>query len=441
MNSRDQHLFGPGPKRILALDGGGIRGLISLGILEQVETLLRERLPEAQRDAFRLCDYFDLIGGTSTGALIAVQLAMGEKVSEITQRYIEMCPIIFSRTNWLTGVSSKIDSREFEKAIQKKFRDLVAKHGHNPEIEVNLDTSLLRTGLAVVTKRIDTGSVWVQTNNPRHKFWDRRSQHWQQFWASNDPKSDFFANGSYSLRKIVQASASAPFYFDPVELDIGPDQGGVFLDGGVSPFNDPSSELFMMAALTAVNGAADGNGHEISPHGFGWPTGRDNIFVFSVGAGSYRVRHKAQQFRKKPAGLQATAALLGIIADAQKSTRTWMQAISVPPRSGDAVAVQHAIDYNLGSMRGLTLLPQPLLTYRRVDAQLEPGWLEKHLGAEFKYTDTLIDKLRDLTCKEAATHKRCLDIGQATGKRFVAAEDFPAAFDIRPAGGTVPATS
>jgi hypothetical protein len=38
---RDRHLFGPGPKRLLALDGGGVRGAISLAFLAKMERLLR----------------------------------------------------------------------------------------------------------------------------------------------------------------------------------------------------------------------------------------------------------------------------------------------------------------------------------------------------------------------------------------------------------------
>jgi hypothetical protein len=41
-NPRDRHLFGPGPKRILALDGGGVRGVITLAFLERMETLIEE---------------------------------------------------------------------------------------------------------------------------------------------------------------------------------------------------------------------------------------------------------------------------------------------------------------------------------------------------------------------------------------------------------------
>ena len=40
--ARDRHLFGPGPKRILALDGGGVRGAISVAFLERIEKIIRE---------------------------------------------------------------------------------------------------------------------------------------------------------------------------------------------------------------------------------------------------------------------------------------------------------------------------------------------------------------------------------------------------------------
>ena len=56
------HLFGPGPKRILALDGGGIRGILTLHLLTRIEKLVRGRTGD---DAAVLANYFDLIGGTS----------------------------------------------------------------------------------------------------------------------------------------------------------------------------------------------------------------------------------------------------------------------------------------------------------------------------------------------------------------------------------------
>jgi patatin-like phospholipase/acyl hydrolase len=77
------YLFGPGPKRILSIDGGGgVRGVVSLAFLERMEALLRAKTAGGDPD-FRLSDHFDLIGGTSTGALIAAGLAMGFSVAPI----------------------------------------------------------------------------------------------------------------------------------------------------------------------------------------------------------------------------------------------------------------------------------------------------------------------------------------------------------------------
>src|SRR6516225_2774416 len=54
-----------GPRKLLALDGGGIHGLISIEILARIEKLLRVEL--RRDDQFVLADYFDYIAGTSTG--------------------------------------------------------------------------------------------------------------------------------------------------------------------------------------------------------------------------------------------------------------------------------------------------------------------------------------------------------------------------------------
>jgi patatin-like phospholipase/acyl hydrolase len=73
-------LTAPGPKRILSLDGGGVRGVLTLGFLKRIEDLLRTR---HGRPDLTLADYFDLIGGTSTGAVIAAGLALGLDVASI----------------------------------------------------------------------------------------------------------------------------------------------------------------------------------------------------------------------------------------------------------------------------------------------------------------------------------------------------------------------
>ncbi len=71
----------PGPKRILALDGGGIRGALTLGYLEKIEEFLQ--VQHGHDNEFRLCDYFDLIGGTSTGSIIASCLEIGKMEDDL----------------------------------------------------------------------------------------------------------------------------------------------------------------------------------------------------------------------------------------------------------------------------------------------------------------------------------------------------------------------
>lgn len=58
--------------RILSLDGGGVRGLSSLVILEEIMKEIKHR--DSLAEVPLPCEYFDLIGGTSTGGLIAIML-------------------------------------------------------------------------------------------------------------------------------------------------------------------------------------------------------------------------------------------------------------------------------------------------------------------------------------------------------------------------------
>ena len=76
------------PLRLLSLDGGGVKGLSSLLILQRIFRTIQheEKLAEMPRP----CDYFDLIGGTSTGGLIAIMLGRLEM-------HISECIEVFKR--------------------------------------------------------------------------------------------------------------------------------------------------------------------------------------------------------------------------------------------------------------------------------------------------------------------------------------------------------
>src|SRR5437588_10871769 len=90
--ARDRHLFGAGPKRLLSLDGGGVRGVISVAFLERIEAILSA---QAGRN-IRLGDWFDLIGGTSTGAIIATALALGKTTADLRDICHRLAPRAFS---------------------------------------------------------------------------------------------------------------------------------------------------------------------------------------------------------------------------------------------------------------------------------------------------------------------------------------------------------
>jgi patatin-like phospholipase/acyl hydrolase len=243
--SRDWHLFGPGPKRILSLDGGGVRGAITVAFLERIETLLSDRMGRE----VRLGDWFDLVGGTSTGALIAGALALGYRTDQIKDFYLKLAPFCFQPTRWgIPLFQAKFNADGLRSEILKIVEN-------RP-----LSSPDLITGLCVVTKRMDTCSPWILANNPRAPYWN------------DAPTHD--GNANYKLATLVRASTAAPHFFDPEAFPISKTEQGLFIDGGVTPYNNPSLALFQMATFKAF--------------GICWPTGPDNLAVTSIGTGTYR---------------------------------------------------------------------------------------------------------------------------------------------------------
>jgi patatin-like phospholipase/acyl hydrolase len=75
------------PCRILSLDGGGAKGFYTLGVLREIEAMVK--CPLHQK--------FDLIFGTSTGAIIAALLALGKSVKEINELYERNVPTVMQK--------------------------------------------------------------------------------------------------------------------------------------------------------------------------------------------------------------------------------------------------------------------------------------------------------------------------------------------------------
>ncbi len=228
--TRNQHFETASPKRILSLDGGGLRGIVTLGYLKRVEDLLRERY--GGDDGFRLAHYFDLMAGTSTGSIIAAALALGMSVDELTDLYTRLGKEVFHRSSWRKGI---LRARYSHKKLTQHLQRIFGKN-------TTLGGPSLQTGLLVMTKRMDTGSPWPLGNNPKDKYCQAKEG------------DTLISNKDYPLWKVVRASAAAPSYFDPEKITISRKMGfkdveGEFVDGGVSPFNNPTLQAFMYATL------------------------------------------------------------------------------------------------------------------------------------------------------------------------------------------------
>jgi predicted acylesterase/phospholipase RssA len=324
--NRDEHLQNNNrPKRILALDGGGLRGILAVGILEKIEAILRER--HGNSKDFRLSHYFDLIAGTSTGSVIAALLALGFTVKEIRQKYMALGKKVFEKSFFRQGLfRAKYDET-------KLVKELKAICGGRTK----LGGKALQTGLLVMTKRLDTGSPWPISNNPRGKYFASRP-------------GGIIGNGDYPLYQVVRASTAAPAYFDPESITIATKANhkpveGNFVDGGVSPFNNPALQAFMYATM---------DGYRI-----GWPTGPEKLLLVSIGTG------KADPDVKK-AGItakQAINALLSLMEDCESLQETLLQWMSSSPTA-------RQIDRELSDLRHDLVAGAPLLSYLRYNVDL-----------------------------------------------------------------------
>lgn len=105
--------------RILSLDGGGVRGALSAQLLVNIESYLNTK----QREAIPLGKRFDLIVGTSTGALIALGLACGKTAAEVSTFYDEYMVRVFDRPKWILRwlMRPKYDIDALHGALEKFF--------------------------------------------------------------------------------------------------------------------------------------------------------------------------------------------------------------------------------------------------------------------------------------------------------------------------------
>jgi patatin-like phospholipase/acyl hydrolase len=101
-----------------------------------------------------------------------------------------------------------------------------------------------------------TDSPWPVSNNPDAKY---------NLTTRND------SNLAFPLWQLVRASTAAPTYFPPEVITVG-QKKFVFVDGGVTMYNNPAFQLFLMAT--------------VEPYKLEWPTGEDKMLLVSIGTGS-----------------------------------------------------------------------------------------------------------------------------------------------------------
>lgn len=375
-----------GPKRILSLDGGGLRGMMTVQVLKKIEGLLRQRFGDPK---MVLADYFDLIAGTSTGAIIAAGLAKGMTADEIDGHYRKLGDKVFKRSFWRKGVAvQKYKAEEVAAALSDVLGNKMIK-----------DTEF-RTGLLVVTKRLDTGSTWAFTNNPEARY-----------YKPNDKRPQTIPNGEYPLWQVVRASTAAPTFFAGEEIVIqsqGRDNtAGLFIDGGVSPHNNPSLQALMVATMDGYK--------------FGWEASPDKLLVVSVGTGKADANVDLSGMLSDAAAAQALLALKNLMEDCGDLVEAMMQWLSVPTPTA------RPIDREMG-LAGPVLGGKALFTYHRYNALFTADWFTsvgldvgETVNADYLTNMQEMDKPENLD--------RLARLGAAVAEKQVEVAHFPAAFD------------
>ncbi|MGY1670310.1 patatin-like phospholipase family protein [Geodermatophilus sp. SYSU D00710] len=223
---------------------GRIRGVSTLGVLAALEERLRERRGDPDH---RLCPFFDLIGGTSTRAIVATGLARGMAGAEIAGFYGRFGSVAFERRRlWQTWRSLYGDG-----GLVTTLQDTFG-------ADTDLRPEHLRCLLTVVTRNATTDSAWPISSTPAARYTapsrrdcDLRSPLWQ----------------------LVRASTAAPV-FSPPEVDSwdpdDPDESFVFVGGGTTAYDDPAFLSFRMATEPADRrcshgGITDRELHDLIP--------------------------------------------------------------------------------------------------------------------------------------------------------------------------------
>lgn len=340
------------PKKILSLDGGGIRGALTLGYLKKIEDILKAKHPE--NPDFRMSDYFDLIGGTSTGSIIAALLSLGKTVDDITKLYMDLGDKIFAeKRNWW----NPLETMKWLKA-NYDYKGMMEGLQFALGADTTLGSDKIKTGLCVVAKRADTNSIWPMINHPRGKYYD----------------SDHGKNKDLLLWQVVRASTAAPTYFAPQMIEVATGQKAAFIDGGLSMANNPAMTLLMVATLKGFP--------------FQWPMAEDKIFLVSVGTGSKEFAKQVGEIDEATLLNWASNIPEMLMQDASWQNRMMLQWLSHSPTA-------EVLDGEVGKLEGDNISGRPLISYLRYNFSFTVKNLNA-LGFDQTFNEEDVARLSDM---------------------------------------------
>ena len=376
----------PGRKKLLAIDGGGIRGVLALEVLQRIEDLLRQ---EGGNEEFCLADYFDYISGTSTGGIIAACLSRGMSVARVLKFYEDAGADMFTKANLLKRLRYKFESEPLALKLQDVFG-----------AGTTFGSDTLRTLLLLVMRNATTDSPWPLSNNPYAKY---------------NVSGRHDNNLMFPLWQLVRASTAAPTYFPPEVIALPhPDPAKakefVFVDGGVTMYNNPAFQMFLMATLDK---------YWAQRPDARWRTGADNMLIVSVGTGTSPGVRTGLEADDMNLLFNATT-IPSALMFAALNEQDLLCRVFGDCRAGDQI--DREIGDLVGSVGPLSR-DQKLFTYMRYNAELTRDGLDA-LGCRDIEPETVqkldsVDGIPDLR-----------KVGQEVAQRKVLAADF-SGFPVR----------
>lgn len=298
--------------RILSLDGGGIRGIITCVILRYIE----EQLQKMDHPNARIGDYFDLVAGSSTGGLLTALLLFPDNtgkarysIHEALDLYAKTGDAIFNVGFWETLLNpfglfnEKISCKNLENKLQEVFGDLALQSLIKPCLITSYDIS-----------------------NRRAKL-----------FASHEAEKAALEN--FYVRDVCRATAAAPTFFEPARIRSFYGQEFTLIDGGVFA-NNPA-----LCAYAEARKIAFGKRFQ-DPEKCDYPSVKDMIMV-SVGTGTVLKPYHFKQF-ENAGKIKWISPLIDILLSANAET----------------------VDYNLHKMFE-TLGPRSRQNYYRLTPSLK----------------------------------------------------------------------